>query len=52
MTDQEPGAATDGAAAPEANAQTDEAAKTDAMADIRLLVHRHYIKVWHSRWSL
>ena len=44
MTDQEPGAATGGAAAPEANAQTDEAAKQDAMADIRLLVHRHYIK--------
>lgn len=41
MTDQEPGAATDGAAAP--NAQADET-KKDAMADIRLLVHRHYIK--------
>lgn len=44
MTDQEPGAATEGAAEPQANAQADNAAQTDPMADVRLLVHRHYIK--------
>ena len=49
MTDQEPGAAAGGASEPTASAQPEGAdqggaGQKDAMADIRLLVHRHYIK--------
>ena len=43
MTDQDPGAAGDASATP-GGEQAQGAAGRDAIADVRLLVHRHYIK--------
>ena len=44
MTDQDPSAAGGGAAAAGSGEQAQGAPGRDAMADVRLLVHRHYIK--------